>query len=76
MEEAESLNFILTPTWSVSDQDEVQSHNKGSAGAPGGLKKQLKAKESKGRRETINPWDPRNSAVHVLGPHVTLSELQ
>lgn len=60
----------------MSDKDEVQSDNKGSAGAPGGFNKQLKAMEGKGRRETINPWKLRDSAVHVLCPHVTLLELQ
>lgn len=50
----------------MRDQDEVQSDNKGSAGAPGGLNKQLKVMEVKEGRERINPWELRNSAVHVL----------
>lgn len=52
MEEAESLNVILTPTWSMRDQDEIQSDDKGSAGATGGLNKQLKAMEVEKGRET------------------------
>lgn len=50
----------------MTDQDEVQSNNKGTAGAPGGLNKQLKAMEVKEGRERINPWEHRDSAMHVL----------
>lgn len=44
------LGFHLSPTRPMTDQDEIHSDDKGSAGTPGGLKKQLKAMEDKGRR--------------------------
>lgn len=38
-----ALEFHLTPTWSMSDEDKIHSYDKGGAGTPSGLEKQLQA---------------------------------